>query len=145
MKNLSAARVIAGDPEDHVWLYSRYNLPWPAEDRDSVIESNILKDYAKGEITVVFKAVEDVRMPPVSGVVRVPIADGTIFLKKLTNTRIFVRYEMKTDPGGLLPEWICNHFTKDVPINTLKALKIQVEKTRGVYNDFIQRHSLLMK
>lgn len=143
VKSLAEARVIAGDPEEHVWMYSRYDFPWPVQDRDSVLESTVLKDYKTGEVTITFKSVVDARTPVVEGVVRVPVADGTIYLKRASEGKVFVRYVIKSDPGGALPEWVTNYFTKDVPLNTLTALQTQVVKTRGLYEDFLRRHAPL--
>ncbi len=135
--------MIAGNQEQHVWIYSRYHLPWPAEDRDSIIESTINTDYGLGEVTIAFRSVTDARVPSINDVVRVPTADGHVFLKNIAKDRVFIRYEVKMDPGGWLPEWVSNQFTKNVPINTLTALKAQVDKTRGQYKDFLQRQERL--
>jgi hypothetical protein len=139
IKGLTEARVIAGDTENLVRIYSRYDLPWPAADRDSVIESVIEKNFAAGEVVVIFKGVDDERTPPVDGVVRTPVTEGRISIRDSGAHQVFVRYQLKLDSGGALPHWIVNQFTKNVPVNTLTALKAQVEKTRGQYRDFILR------
>jgi len=143
VRGLNIAVVIAGDPEDKVLIYSRYSLPWPAADRDSLIESVISKDLSNGELSIAFKAIEDDRMKPVGGVVRVPIADGLIVLKKTSEQKVFIKYEMRTDPGGNLPKWITRYFSKDAPINTLTALRQQIIRTKGQYQEFIDRNSQL--
>lgn len=139
IKGLTEARVIAGDTESLVRIYSRYDLPWPAADRDSVIESVIEKNFEAGEVVVAFTGVEDERAPRINGVVRTPVTEGRISIRNSGDNQVFVRYQLKLDSGGALPKWIVNQFTKNVPINTLTALKAQVEKTRGQYRDFILR------
>ncbi len=140
VKGLVSARVVDGDPEEKVLIYSLYDLPWPASDRDSLIESVITKDVSNREIKITFKAVEDSRVKPILGVTRVPVADGVIVLKKLSSESVYVSYEVKTDSGGDLPKWITTQFTKHVPLKTLLALRGQMIKTKGQYQDFMSRN-----
>ena len=140
VKGLVSARVVDGNPEEKVLIYSLYDLPWPAADRDSLIESVITKDVSSREIKIAFKAVEDGRVKPVLGIIRVPIADGVIVLKKLDSDSVHVSYEVKTDSGGDLPKWIATQFTKHVPLKTLLALRGQMIKTKGEYQEFMSRN-----
>jgi hypothetical protein len=135
VRNLKESRAIV-DTEDYVLVYSHYNLPWPASDRDSLIESSFKRDYANSELTISFKAIESTEVPVEKGRVRVPKADGTLFLKILKKGETFVRYEVQLDPGGWLPQWICNFFVKDAPIDMLKAMRRRIADKKDLYAEF---------
>jgi hypothetical protein len=50
-----------------------------------------------------------------------------------------VRYQVDADPGGLLPAWVAEKASSEIPRNTLTNLRQQVKATRGQYDDTIKR------
>ena len=136
VRNLRESRIILDNQADHVLIYSRYHLPWPANDRDSLIETKYTKDYKNGEITIRFNAIEVAGEPPRKDAIRIPTVDGVLHLKILDEGKTFVRYEVKLDPGGWLPQWICNFFVRDAPMEMLQAMKRRIVEKKELYKDF---------
>ena len=136
VRYLGESRVITENHVDKVWVYSRYRLPWPANDRDSLIETRYTKDFKTGELTVRFNTIEVNGEPPRKGIVRVPKADGTLSLKVLGPGKTFVRYEVNLDQGGWLPLWICNHFIRDAPLQMLQAMRRRIIEKKEFYRGF---------
>ncbi len=134
---LAESRILEGDPVTHSVIYSRYALPWPAKDRDAVIESSVEEDINRGEVRVRFSTTTALAAPPRPDCIRVPLSDGTFTLKDSGQGSTFVSYTIRLDPGGWLPVWIVRLFVRDAPLATLLAFKTQAMKTRGQYSAFI--------
>ncbi len=136
VNHLSESRVVRDNHVDRVVVYSRYHLPWPARDRDSLIETSYANDYEHGTATIRFRTIKEPGEPPKSDVIRIPTATGTLYLKVLGKGKTFVRYELTLDPGGWLPQWICNFFVRDAPIEFLQAMKRRIREKKGSYQEY---------
>lgn len=137
VNHLAESRTLSGDPLVRSIIYSRYSLPWPAADRDAVIESVVEEDIARGEVKVRFWNATSPAAPSGTGCIRVPVSDGNFLLRELGKDSIFVSYTIRLDPGGWLPDWIVRVFVRDAPYSTLRAFQAQVMRTRGQYDGFI--------
>lgn len=140
--NLSEIKVIEGDPEAKVWVYNRFHLPWPASDRDSVIEGTTLIDYQKREVEVSFISASNHTRPEIPGVVRITNLKGSTKLRYVDPTHVDVVQQATIDTGGNIPLWVAKMFAEDQPVNTIKAMKKQLIKTKGQYDGFVARHRL---
>lgn len=134
---LAESRLLEGDPAARSVIYSRYALPWPARDRDAVIESVVEEDVAQREVRVRFRNVWSGAAPTRWGCIRVPLSEGGFTLRETGNGTVFVSYVLRIDPGGWLPDWIVRLFVRDAPHATLRAFLAQVKRTRGQYDSFI--------
>ncbi len=83
-----------------------------------------------------FKAIEGADERPRKNVIRIPTADGFLQLKVLGENRTFVRYEVQLDPGGWLPQWICNFFVRDAPMDMLRAMQRRIAEKKDLNRDF---------
>lgn len=137
VNRLVESRLIEGDPVARSVIYSRYALPWPAKDRDAVIESVVEEDFKQAEVRVRFRNTTSPVVPPRSDCIRVPRSEGNFTLKDTGHGSVLVSYTIELDPGGWLPGWIVRLFVQDAPVKTLRAFKAQVLKTRGQYSVFI--------
>jgi len=140
--NLSEIKIIEGDPEATVFVYNRFDLPWPASDRDSVIKGTTVIDYQKREVEVSFEGAAHSTRPEVPGVVRITKLKGFTKLKYVDETHVDVIQQATIDTGGNIPLWIAKMFAEDQPINTIKSMKKQLVRTRGQYDQFVARHRL---
>jgi hypothetical protein len=109
--------------------YSRTKAPWPVADRDVVVRVALAWDVTDHTVRIDFESVEDRRMPPIKGVVRMPFFRGHFYLKPTADRRgTEVEYQVHANPGGLLPDWIANRASREIPHNTLRALREQVKR-----------------
>ena len=136
VRYLDESRIILDNHVDRVLVYNRYHLPWPASDRDSLIETKYLIDYEGGEATIRFNSVEHPGEPPKSNVIRIPRANGVLRLKVLGAGKTYVRYEVNLDPGGWLPQWTCNFCIRDAPITMLQAMKRRITDVEILNREF---------
>jgi hypothetical protein len=125
-------------PNDR-FLYSLANAPWPVHDRDVVVRSRFDVIAPGKDIKITFRASPHPSTPPVDGVVRVKQMRSHYHLREASHGRTRVEYEVDSDPGGSVPEWLVAREGKELPLDTLKSLRGQVRKTRGQYQAFVQR------
>lgn len=109
---------------DELICYMVLDVPWPADDRDVVIQ--ITKNYiSDNKVQVVLTAIEGVK-EKVDGFIRV-----TNSITKWTFDRVGDRtniiYEGSADPGGTLPGWLINVGVVDAPFETLRNFVDLVE------------------
>lgn len=137
VSHLVENRLLEGDPQGHQIAYSRYDLPWPVQDRDAVIESTVELDETRGWVRVQFWNVRSAAAPERRDCLRVPLSEGDFTLEDTGHGAVRVTYTIRLDPGGWLPDWVVRIFVRDAPATTLRAFKAQVLKTRGQYEDFL--------
>ncbi len=143
----SASRMIEQTSRTTGLVYNRTATPWPVPDRDVVLTSQIELIDAEQEILVRFSAVEHPGTPPQDGVIRMPYLEGHYHLRAEGPRRTVVEYQVDSDPGGRLPAWLARQGTRDMPLETLRALRTQLVATRGAYAERVAelRASLLSR
>jgi len=104
------------------YYYSRFDFPWPLDDRDVVMHTTIREDAATNVVTLTSKAMPDY-IPEKQGIVRVRKANVTWTLTSRGDEATEGAYCLNTDPGGLLPEWTVNLASDTGPVETVKNMK----------------------
>ena len=115
--------------------YHRTKAPWPVSDRDSVNRAEMIVEPAKHRLYLPFEAVALAQVPPVKGVVRMPLMRGHWILTPVDDGKATeAEYQVFADPGGSLPDWLANFASKTLPRETIAGLRKQV--TRASYPEF---------
>jgi hypothetical protein len=114
-------------------FYNQTSAPWPVMNRDLVFR--VLTEYRprRGEMLIRFFATKHPSQPVRDDFVRMRRLDGFYHLRALGPTRTMVTLEIDADPGGLLPDWLVKMVTRSYPLDTLRNLREQAARTRGVY------------
>lgn len=141
----SASALVAQTSEASGIVYNRTDAPWPVPDRDVVLDSRVELVDGEREVIVRFSATEHPERPPTDGVVRMTYLQGHYHLWAEGDARTRVEYQVDSDPGGTLPTWLASRGTREMPLETLRALRAQLVRTRGAYDDRIAefRHAFL--
>ena len=126
--------------DEHI-SYNRTDAPWPVQDRDVVLHSRVKFNPTDGTIHVAVRSIEHPTTPPIDGVVRMKRLRGHFTLKRVSENKTHVEYQIDAHPGGWLPGWLIRMTTEDIPRDTLKALTRRVTTTQknGMYSGFIER------
>ena len=111
-----------------MWTVTK--APFPVSDRDGVIKTIV--EVSKDKITRKFYAVTHPSKPVSKKYVRMPRLEGAWTLTAVPGGTE-VRYQLKSDPGGSLPDWVANMKVKETPFGSLKGLRKQVKKPQ--YNN----------
>ena len=133
----SASALVAQTSDSSGIVYNRTAAPWPVPDRDVVLDSRVELVDGEREVIVRFSATEHPDRPPTEGVVRMTYLQGHYHLWAEGDARTRVEYQVDSDPGGTLPTWLATRGTRDMPLETLRALRAQLVRTHGVYDDRI--------
>jgi hypothetical protein len=113
-------------------VYSRARQIWPVRDRDLVMRRSIevLRPGAEFRVRLVCVPGEK---PRVEDVVRMTDCETVFWLRKIDAARTWVEFRVRADPGGATPQRLVRWASQNVPLETLTALRRQVQKTRQHY------------
>jgi len=139
MHGCHTAKLLKGYDDFHRVSYNRTDAPWPVDDRDVVLDSRVEVKAARHTVLIRFKSITSALQPEVDGVVRMTKLQGYYKLVALSPTRTTVEYQVDTDPGGYLPDWVVARASQDLPVNTLTNLRKRAGLVDGQYKDFIAR------
>ncbi len=103
--------------------------PWPLTDRDLIVKWSLSQNQKTKVVTVELNGVKDY-IAVKSDYVRVPFLKGKWEFSPLSNSIIKVVYQVHSDTGGDVPAAIANAACVDIPYNTLKNLKKEIEKPK---------------
>lgn len=121
------------------YYYSRYDFPWPLDDRDVVMHTTIVTDAGTKVVTLTSKAVPDY-IPAKTGYVRVRKANVIWKLTPKANNTTEGEYILSTDPGGLLPDWSVELASDTGPQETVQAMKTLLNQERYKNVKIAMRH-----
>lgn len=133
------SRLVKRINEFETIIYNRTDAPWPVSDRDMVLHTRIWLVEPGTEVLATFKGIKHVSVEEVDDAVRMPFIEGHYRLRKVTDDRTWVEYQVNADPGGSLPKWLARRASKELPLETLRNLKKQIRKTRGLYEAFLNK------
>lgn len=115
-------------------IYTRTDLPWPVQDRETVIDQEVFFVRAPTLVNVTFRAIEAPDLAPADGTIRVNSAEGSYTIEALDGRRSRVTYLVDADPGGRVPAWLVVMQSRRNPLGTLAGLRQRLEETRGRYD-----------
>ena len=117
-------RNLGGNPETGWFYYSRIDLPWPMEDRDMI--GKVTSTQANGYYRSTTTSAES-RIPKVEGCVRLSDFEIQTSYRRLSSGKTEVTYQIHSEPGGQVPDWLVNAFIDRGPIETMTRLREMVE------------------
>lgn len=122
----SEGRDLGGDVRAGGWYYySRIDMPWPMDDRDVVGK---VTGERSGALYTSHTVAAPKRTPKVEGVVRITDFDVSTSYRDLGRGRTEVTYQLHSEPGGKVPDWLVNLFVDKGPVETMTRLRDLVER-----------------
>ncbi len=104
-------------------VYNATGVPFPVSNRDLIVETNINFDFKTGSLDINFHSVNDSSVPVRKGYVRITDLTGSWSFKYIDAGHTKAIYQIKQNPGGSLPSSIINYSSKNLPYNTITALR----------------------
>ncbi len=144
------AAVLSDVPKYEEWVYSTeksvvveqngtdlvyYNImdfPWPMDDRDLVMLTDLKQDSLSKIITSNSTAVPE-KVPYDDDMVRVEMTETQWIVTPLGNNKAKIDYTLISDPGGSIPAFLTNIAADYGPYKTMKAFRERVQ--RSEYKD----------
>lgn len=108
------------------WVYTRFDMPWPVEARDSILHV-VSEQAADGSLTRRLEGLPQY-VPEADGFTRVASLQGFWRFVPQADGAVEVTYQVHTEPGGSVPSWLANSFVVEAPFNTLSGLRALAEK-----------------
>lgn len=123
--NCTEAKVLSVESFWEEYIYFRSHVKWPFRDRDAVIHMKLSQDPISHVVTIMMKSVDDY-LPEHNKVVRMPLMEGFWQLVPVEG-KVIVTYEMMSDAGKGIPDFLTKASLIDYPFETLNKLKERVK------------------
>lgn len=109
---------------NHYRVYQVTEAPWPVQDRDYVLDIEVLRSQTKKHAVIKVKGLDRQDLMPLQKKrIRVTDLNGTWTLTETASNSVTIVFETEADPTGKIPAWLANAFVVDQPFNTLLNLK----------------------
>lgn len=112
-------RELLRETDTERWMYEQIAVPW-VSDRDYVMHTKLEAPASSGRCEVSFATENDPSRPPVRGFVRIPAIRGHWAAAPLADGRLWVAYEVFSDPGGGIPAFLARGGQRDAAIDFVK-------------------------
>jgi hypothetical protein len=119
--------------------YTRIHTPWPLADREVVVENDVSFIEPLSRVKVTFRSVAAPEVESRRRVIRMPRVAGSYSIEATGDGRSRVHYELDADPGGHLPALFISLQSSRNPFGTLTGIRRQLERSRGQYEQQIER------
>lgn len=126
MHRCSASETIQRFDDEHVVIYNRVDVPWPVWDRDAILDTQFTAQSGGRLVVLTFKNIDPTLRPTPERVVRMPRLEGFYRMWQITPTSTKVVYQVEADVGGAVPKWMAARVARDMPYETLAALRKRV-------------------
>jgi len=133
-KGVTRSEVLRNVDRQTAIVYSYSEQTWPVRDRDLVLKRTFER-LPSGELRVRLVCLKSGE-PESASAIRLKRCETVILLRKIDAATTYVDYRVMADPGGNNPGWLVRWVSKNLPLETLLALRQQVKRTKGTYQPF---------
>lgn len=120
------------DDGDHYVTYVKFDLPFPARDRDGLFNNKLSFDQKTKTLTTSVTCLDD-EYETDPDLIQIKFCEGSWTFEDIGNGHLKVTNQLIVDPAGFAPAFIVNSKTVDDPIKTFKSLRVMIDndKYRG--------------
>ena len=123
----SHAHLIKKVSAQEIHYYVETDLPWPANNRDTIIRMRLKENQDENALTITSVG-EPQALPLQEGKVRVQHMAASWEVAAAGHDKISITYQLQVDPDGSLPAWIVNLFVSKGPYETFRNLSALLKK-----------------
>lgn len=109
-------------------LYAVIGIPWPFEDRDTVVKAKLRKLAGDRGFAVFLKSMNDELVPARKGLVRMKSLEGRWILEALPGGRTKAEFRIFLEPAGSLTPVFVNTTAASIQLKTLKNVADRLKK-----------------
>ncbi|MCC7245780.1 MAG: hypothetical protein IT269_08885 [Saprospiraceae bacterium] len=126
---VSEARLLKQVSDHETYYYSKFDFPWPLDDRDLIMHSVMEQDPITRKLTSHSVAQPDY-ISKNKGITRINTAQTTWTMVPGAGGWVYIEYYIYSSPGGSIPDWAVNMAIDVGPRETIKGIRkfIQQEK-----------------
>lgn len=126
---ISEAKLLKRVNEKEFYYYSKLDFPWPLNDRDLILRTNLEQDSTSKHVYSTSTAKYDY-LPENKDVVRIKSTKTKWTLIPGTGGWVYVEYYINSDPGGSIPDWLVNMAIDVGPRETIKSMRTILQQPR---------------
>lgn len=135
MHSVEETYIVEEESKYHFSYYMLTNFPWPAKDRDVVL--NMKFEWFPEEKKFITHSKEKKGLVPENdNTVRIQKVDASYSFTRLHHNRIRIEYKGRINPGIALPDWVMEKVHHIAPYNTLRNLRHIVQKYQDKDTNF---------
>ncbi|WMJ73995.1 hypothetical protein RCC89_12590 [Cytophagaceae bacterium ABcell3] len=117
--SIRSAKMLEQDTD--CWIkYVRYNIPWPFNDQDCILEHRIVRQ-TPSTILIEYSSIAYPSKPPVRRVDRIDYVKGQWEIRR-EGRQTHITYSVLSTPSNV-PRWITDPFVRDAFISSMTNLK----------------------
>lgn len=105
-----------------MYYYSKFDFPWPMDDRDIVLHSVLVQDPATRRITITNSPQPDY-VAEKKGVARIRNSKTKWTITPAANGTLQVEQQISTDSGANMPDWLVKMTIDTGPRETIKGIR----------------------
>ncbi|MFZ5568782.1 MAG: START domain-containing protein [Thermodesulfobacteriota bacterium] len=125
MSDCQQSPIIEKNGRNDYIFYFVQHMPWPVENRDTVLQARTTIDWNAGYFQVDFHSIQDDRIPPQPDCIRMKVV-GRFLLEYIERRKTQVTYWIQADPYGSMPAVIANMISRKIPLETLQGMRKMV-------------------
>jgi hypothetical protein len=127
--NTIRASLLKKIDEQEVIYYTEIAAPWPAGNRDMIVDLRLSQDPKTKVLTIIAKSIPQ-WAPEKDRIVRVPMSHAKWTVVPLSSSLLKVEYFIQIDPGGSVPAWMINLVAAQAPYDSFKTLKNKIRQKK---------------
>ena len=127
---IKESRIIKRINDDYLIVYQCFDIPWPFNDRDCIVEVKIERDYKKGIFKARFHSLKENMIPMKKSVVRINNLTGDVELVYIDKVQTKGYFSEWIDFGGNIPAWLTNLLSKNIPFHVLTRLRKECKESK---------------
>ncbi len=122
MYSVSSTKIVERQNRNNFIYYLVADFPWPAKDRDAIIQMSIQKHPDNKIIKVKTHSVNGI-IPEKEEYQRFDVIEASWECKQTGFNELNITYNGVIDPGISLPDWLMNNIYALGPFNSMKNLR----------------------
>ena len=119
--------LIRKDNEYHFSYYLHSDFPWPAKDRDVVLNLRIFRDTINRAIYTKARNLKGI-IPKKEDIRRIASVKSSWKFVPIRGNRVKIIFKTRVKPGIQLPDWLAEKIYNIGPYHTIKNMKQMVQK-----------------
>lgn len=122
MKGVSEFRKLGITSENLWYSYMLYDIPWPLNNQDCVVQNSLQKNYSGTEYIISMKGIPQY-IPEKEGITRIQHLQGTWKITRSNSKESKVIYTIYSMQAPKFPRWITDPIIQQNLIHTLSSFK----------------------
>lgn len=119
---VNSAKLLKKVSDHEMYYHSKFDFPWPMDDRDAVMHTKLEQDAKTKTIYSISTAVPKF-VPEEKNYLRMTNSNTKWTIIPGSNGWLYVEYYIYSSPGGTIPDWLVNMAIDVGPRETIKNMK----------------------